>query len=67
MLVRDDLALHFRRREMRVLGGVAAEPVLDPVLHHGVGQDLCTVSSPELLIGGAIEAASEKARCTRGK
>jgi len=26
-----------------------------------------TVSSPELLIGGAIESASEEARCTRGK
>ena len=53
MLVRDDLALQLRRREMGVLGGVAAEPVLDPVSTMVLGK---TSSMPERLICPVVKA-----------
>src|SRR6516164_11027049 len=54
MLIWDDLALQFRRREMRVLRGVAAEPVLDPILHHSVGQDLLDAGALDLPSGEGV-------------
>src|ERR1700719_4030266 len=54
MLIRDDLALQFGRCEMRVLSGIAAKPVLDPVLHHGVGQDLFDAGALDLPGGESV-------------
>src|SRR6516165_11011613 len=42
------------RREMRVLRGVAAEAVLDPIFHHGVGQNLLDAGAPDLPGGEGV-------------
>src|SRR5262249_1503465 len=54
MLVRDALALQFRRREMRVPSPVATDPVLSPVLHHGVGQGFLDAGALDLPGGEGV-------------
>src|SRR5262249_28571368 len=54
MLIRDDLALQLCRREMGVLGGVAPETILDPVLPHGVGQYLLEAGGLDLPGGEGV-------------
>jgi hypothetical protein len=53
MLIGDDLALKFSRRKVRILRGVAAEPVLDAVLTIVLGK---IFSMPERLIWPVVKA-----------